>query len=178
MNKYSPIWSQIVDSSLWCEEDYVVKIFLTMIAKKDLDDVVRGNAFNISNWAHKTEEETLKALKILSSPDKRRIEPQLFEGRRVQKVADGWLVLNGAYYREMMSKATRREYKKNKQQEYRERDASDPKRKAYQAETRQLGKKLQEIHKLKAPELGVNGNPTPEEVAEMDAKYRSAVMPQ
>ena len=119
MNRYSPLWSQVVDSSLWCEPDHVVKVFLTMIAKKDMDEIVRGSAFNISQWAKKTEEETLDALKILSSPDKKRLEPQPFEGRRIQKVPEGWLVLNGAYYRKMMGEAYRREYKRVKQAEYR-----------------------------------------------------------
>lgn len=96
-----------------------MKIFLTMIAKKDLDDVVRGSAFNIAQWAKKTEAETIEALKILSSPDTKRIEPQPYEGRRIEKVEEGWLVLNGALYRKMMGLATRREYKRVKQAEYR-----------------------------------------------------------
>ena len=116
MNRYSPIWSQIVDSSLWLLPDYVVKIFITMIAKKDMDDVVRGSAFNIAQWAKKTEKETIEALKILSSPDRERIEKQPYDGRRIEKVTDGWLVLNGAYYRSLMSKATRREYKRVKEE--------------------------------------------------------------
>ena len=119
MNRYSPIWSQIADSSLWCESDVVVKVFLTLIAKKDMDDVVRGSAFNIACWSKKTEAEVIEALKVLSSPDTRRLEPQPFEGRRIEKVSDGWLVLNGAKYRQMMSQATRREYKRVKQAEYR-----------------------------------------------------------
>lgn len=126
MNRYSPLWSQVVDSSLWREPDCVVKVFLTMIAKKDLDDVVRGTAFNISCWACKTEAETLEALKVLSSPDTKRIEPQPFDGRRIEKVEGGWLVLNGAHYRQMMGLATRREYKRKKQQEYRDRMKSTP----------------------------------------------------
>lgn len=124
MNRYSPIWSQITDSSLWCEDDVVVKVFLTMLAKKDMDDVVRGSAFNIASWAKKTEAEVLAALKVLSSPDTRRLEPQPFEGRRIERVSDGWLVLNGARYRQMMSKATRLEYKRVKQAEYRLRNGT------------------------------------------------------
>jgi hypothetical protein len=86
MDFYTPIFSKIVDSSLWSEPDYVVKVFLTMLAKKDKDFVVRGNAYNISQWAKKTEEETIKALKILAAPDTQRIEKQPFEGRRIEKV--------------------------------------------------------------------------------------------
>lgn len=119
MNTYSPLWSKVVDSSLWCEPDFVVKVFLTMLAKKDADDVVRGSAFNIAQWAKKSEKEVLDALVILSSPDTRRIEPQPNEGRRIKKAQDGWLVLNGQYYRKMMREANRREYQRQKQAEYR-----------------------------------------------------------
>lgn len=101
-----------MDSSLWCEPDFVVKVFLTMIAKKDLDDIVRGSAFNIAQWAKKTEAEVLEALKILAAPDTKRIEPQPFDGRRIRRVPDGWLVLNGSKYRQMMSSESRREYRR------------------------------------------------------------------
>lgn len=102
MDTWAPIFSKIVDSSLWLEPDYVVKVFLTMLAKKDADFVVRGNAFNIAQWARKSEKEVLDALKILSSPDKRRLEKQAHDGRRIERVEDGWLILNGKYYRDLM----------------------------------------------------------------------------
>lgn len=122
MNTWAPLFSKIVDSSLWCEPDYVVKVFITMLAKKDADHIVRGNAFNIASWSRKTEKEVLEALRILSSPDKRRLEPQPFDGRRIERVDDGWLVLNGQAYQDMMRGINRRQYKTLKQQEYRDRD--------------------------------------------------------
>jgi len=88
----------------------VVKVFLTMLAKKDGDHVLRANAFMIGEWAKKSEAEVLAALKILASPDTKRIEPQPYEGRRIQKVEDGWLILNGEYYRELVKKANRQAY--------------------------------------------------------------------
>lgn len=112
MHTFAPLFNTVVDSSLWLEPDYVVKIFLTMLAKKDHDHVVRGTAFNISVWAKKTEQEVLDALKILSSPDTKRIEKQAFEGRRVERVEDGWLVLNGAVYRELMVQSNERARKR------------------------------------------------------------------
>ena len=72
MDTFVPLFSKLVDSSLWDEPDHVVKVFLTMLA-----------------------------LKVLSSPDKKRLEPQPHQGRRIAKVEDGWLVLNGATYRKM-----------------------------------------------------------------------------
>ena len=108
-----------MDSSLWSESDLVVKVFVTMLAKKDLDDIVRGSAFQIGKWANKTEVEVMEALAVLATPDTKRVEPQPFDGRRIEKVEDGWLVLNGEKYRKEMMVANIREYKKLKQREYR-----------------------------------------------------------
>jgi hypothetical protein len=119
MERYTPIFSRIVDSSLWIEQDYVVKIFLTMLAKKDSDEIVRGSAFNIASWAKKSEQEVLDALKILSSPDTKRLEPQPFEGRRIEKVEDGWLLLNGEKYQKEMQKINARRRKTEQQAQYR-----------------------------------------------------------
>jgi hypothetical protein len=119
MINYVPIFSKIVDSSLWRESDCVVKVFLTMLAKKDGDHVVRATAFMIGEWAKKSEREVLAALKILSSPDTKRIEPQPYEGRRIQKVEDGWLILNGQHYRDLVRKANRQAYQAKWQAEKR-----------------------------------------------------------
>lgn len=93
----------IVNSSLWHEPDYVVKVFITMMALKDSDHIVRLNAFQLADMAKKTEVEVLDALKVLSSPDTKRKEPQEFEGRRIKAVEEGWLILNGEKYRDMLS---------------------------------------------------------------------------
>jgi hypothetical protein len=116
MNTWTPLWSKIVDSSLWVEPYYVRVLFLTMMALKDRDDVVRYSAFALAKRANMSEQEVLDGLEILSEPDRKRIEPQANEGRRIEKVADGWLVLNGAYYRKLI----KREYNARKQRDYRE----------------------------------------------------------
>lgn len=83
------------------------KIFITLLALKDRDHVVRMNAYQIGEMAKKSEGDVIKALEVLSNPDKRRLEPQPFEGRRIKKVEDGWLILNGDKYQQMMSAAKR-----------------------------------------------------------------------
>lgn len=122
MDFYTPLFSKIVDSSIWDEPDFVVKVYLTMLAKKDRDQIVRGTAYHISRWARKTEAETLEALKILASPDTKRLEPQPHQGRRIERVEDGWLILNGKYYQDLMASVNRRAYKANKEKERRERE--------------------------------------------------------
>ncbi len=119
MDTWTPLFSKIVDSSVWSESDNVVKVFLTMLALKDADQIVRYNAFAIAQRAHKTEAEVLEALAVLSAPDKKRIEPQPYEGRRIERTEDGWILLNGQYYEDLMRTINRRAYKAAKQREYR-----------------------------------------------------------
>lgn len=121
MSNWCPLWSMIVDSSLWTEPDHVCKVFLTMLALKDADQIVRMSAYQLAHRSHKTEAEVLDALKVLSSPDKKRLEPQEFEGRRIEKTKEGWwLVLNGVKYREMIRSISRKEYKTKWMREFRQ----------------------------------------------------------
>lgn len=124
MNTFAPIFSKIVDSSLWSEPDFVCKAFLTLIAIKDSDHVARINAFALGRkcWPlepDKAEKQAIEALKILQAPDKKRIEPQPHDGRRITKVDDGYLVLNGQFYEDMMRETSRKVYKARKEREYR-----------------------------------------------------------
>lgn len=124
MNGWTPIFDIIVDSSLWLEPDYVIKVYLTMLAKKDRWHLVHASAFNIAQWAKKTEAEVLDALKILASPDTKRIEPQEFDGRRIEKQADGsWLILNGEKYRKMVQEVKNRDYRTQWQRDARAKEA-------------------------------------------------------
>jgi hypothetical protein len=109
---------------LWEEPDWVVKVFLTMLAVKDADQVVRVNAYGLGRkcWPRDdgAEARVLEALKVLSSPDKRRLEPQPHEGRRIEKVAEGWFILNGQTYEDMMRKINRKAYQAEWQAGYRQ----------------------------------------------------------
>lgn len=108
MDTFTPIWSQIVTSSVWSEPYYVRVLWLTMLAVKDRDYVVRKTAFALSRLANMSEQEVLDGLKVLSGPDTKRIEPQPNEGRRIERVEDGWLILNGKVYQDEMTKLFRR----------------------------------------------------------------------
>lgn len=126
MNHWAPLWSMIVDSSLWDESDLVVKVFMTMLALKDSDHIVRRNAYQLAKDARKTEIEVLEALKILAAPDTKRVEKQQFDGRRIQAVEEGWLILNGEKYRALLSKEMQRARNRRAQANYRARINSQP----------------------------------------------------
>lgn len=108
MNTWTPLWSSTVDSTLWEEPPHVRLMFLTMLMLRDPDHVVRlplrvlskkANLDSDRDKAYKLAEE---ALIVLKSPDKRSPEKQGFEGRRIEAVEDGWLILNGAKYLQQM----------------------------------------------------------------------------
>lgn len=119
---WAPLWSGIVESSLWDEPDYIIKVFITMMALKDADHVYRGNVYNLSKRTGKTQEEVLNAIKVLSAPDTRRQDHQDFEGRRVEAVEEGWLILNGEKYRQKVSREMKLARDRKSQAAYRERN--------------------------------------------------------
>lgn len=121
MSSWTPLWSQAVESSLWDEPDAVVKVFLTMMALKDEDHVCRYDAYALARKSRKTEVEVLEILKILASPDTKKLTPQPFEGRRIQAVEGGWLILNGEKYREMVQREMKRRRDARAARAYRER---------------------------------------------------------
>lgn len=123
---FSPLWSAIVESSIWAESDETRIVFITMLARKDSDHVYRGNAYRLGRLAFpnddglKAEKKALEALKVLSSPDRGRSEPQPHEGRRIQKAEDGWLILNGEVYREKMREEMKKARNRRSQRNWRD----------------------------------------------------------
>lgn len=111
MNTWTPLWSSIIESSVWREPYHVRLLWLTMLAVKDSDHVVRSDSYKLSIKANLSEGEVLEALEILKAPDRRRISKQEFDGRRIEEVEEGWLILNGDKYRKMMSKLAERNRK-------------------------------------------------------------------
>jgi hypothetical protein len=109
----------IIDSSVWMEPFPVRVLWISLFALKDKDFIVRKTAFQISKRANMSEQEVLDGLVVLGSPDSKRIEPQPHEGRRIMKVEDGWLILNGSKFRKLIGEAKRKGYKAMKQREYR-----------------------------------------------------------
>lgn len=123
MNNYTPIFENIVDSSLWEEPYYVRVLFLSMLALKDRDHVVRADVYRLKKRANMKEEEVIEGLKRLEAPDRKR-PGQLFEGRRIEKVEDGYLILNGDKYQKLMREANRRAANAKAQAAFRARQAA------------------------------------------------------
>lgn len=105
----------------------MVKVFVTMLAAKDSDHICRLDAYRIGKKCHISEVEVLEILKVLASPDTRRVGPQEHEGRRIQAVEDGWFILNGEKYRQMVSDEMRKARLRRAQASFRERQKKEQK---------------------------------------------------
>jgi hypothetical protein len=123
MSGYTKLFASILDSTIWSLSKESRLLWITMLVKKNRNQIVEASVPGLANAARLTLEETEESLRELSSPDKYSRTKE-YEGRRIQEVSGGWLVLNGEKYRDMLSLEERREYKRKKQQEYRDKQAA------------------------------------------------------
>lgn len=114
---YSKLFSEIVMSTIWREPDHVRILWVTMLALKDRWHKVNASIPGLADAARITLDQCNEALFKLSSPDPYS-RTKTNEGRRIQAIDGGWLVINGEVYRNKMSLDERREYNRLKQKEY------------------------------------------------------------
>jgi hypothetical protein len=107
---YTKIFEKILDSSIWLETDSTLRVWLTMLVSMDEDGFCAfACEANLARRANVKPSLLGKALEILSSPDLQSSDPSN-EGRRIERVPGGWMVLNAVKYRKM---ATREDSKNN-----------------------------------------------------------------
>ncbi len=118
---YTKLFRDLVFSTIWRREDDATRlVWITMLALRDGDHVVRVNIVGLSDLARVSDEDCRKSIEILQMPDPNGLE-QEYEGRRIERVADGWLILNGEKYRQKESTMNRQAYNALKQRESRAR---------------------------------------------------------
>lgn len=123
MAGYTKLFSELVASSIWDEDDKTRIVWITMLALKDRAHFVRGTLKYLALAARMSDQECKKALDTLSAPDPQSRTTD-HEGRRIKVVPGGWEILNGEKYSKMLSLAERQEYNRQKQAEYRKRNKS------------------------------------------------------
>lgn len=121
MSGYVKLFGSILDSTVWQEDKATRLVWITMLATQDKEYVVSSSIPGLARRAGVEVEECREALRCLMSPDPDS-RTKDYEGRRIAEVDGGWKVLNGEKYYRKLSKEERREYKTNKQAEYRERE--------------------------------------------------------
>ena len=97
---FTKLDSGIVDSSLWSEPPTVRVLWITLLAKCDSTGHVRAVRDAIKRAANIPDKEFEEAMICLESADPSSRSSE-FDGRRIQKVEGGWLILNYLKYREL-----------------------------------------------------------------------------
>ena len=102
---YNKLFTKILDSSIWLQSDQTVRVWITLLAAMDEDGFTPfATVANLANRAHVSLEATRAAVAYLEGPDECSGNPAN-DGRRIERVDGGWLVLNAAAHREMVTRS-------------------------------------------------------------------------
>lgn len=102
MAGYAKLFSDIVDSSIWDEDPFTRVVWVTLLALSDQDGFVRGSPGWLAAKARVSLEQCISALEKFKAPDPSSRTAD-FEGRRVEQLEDGWLILNYVRFRDRLS---------------------------------------------------------------------------
>jgi len=101
---YNKLFTKILDSSIWLEPETTRIVWLTFIAVMDEDGFAQFAS--VANLAHRARvglEACEKAVETLQSPDINSSDPD-HEGRRIERVNGGWMILNSDKYRDIVTR--------------------------------------------------------------------------
>lgn len=122
---YNKLFTKILDSSIWLEPTATRIVWLTLIAAMDENGFAQFAS--IANLAHRAVlpvDDSEKAVKTLEAPDANSSDPE-FEGRRIERVPGGWMILNADKYRELVTRAIIQEQTRKRVAEHRKRNRND-----------------------------------------------------
>lgn len=117
---YNKIFTKILDSSIWLEPTPTRVIWLTFIAA--MDETGFAQFAGIANLAHRARvaiQEAQEAVECLQAPDGDSSDPE-HDGRRIERVPGGWMILNAPKYREIVTRAVSQEQTRLRVNRYRE----------------------------------------------------------
>jgi len=116
---YTKLFHSIITSTIWTEDDATRIVWITLLAMADRNGEVQGSVPGLARIAGVPVESCRSAIeKFLSpDPDSRTIDD---EGRRIQVIDGGWVLLNFEKYRQMASDEDRRVKAAERQQRARD----------------------------------------------------------
>lgn len=116
---YNKLFTKILDSSIWLESMATRITWVTLLAAMDEDGFCAfASPANLAHRAVISLEEAQEALRVLEAPDPNSSDPD-HEGRRLERVPGGWIVLNAEKYRMMATRAVARERTKERVRRHR-----------------------------------------------------------
>lgn len=117
-NMFTKLFSSIIYSSIWQEEDPIRLVWITLLALADSRGYVFASVPGLAAAARVPVEDLVLALEKFTAPDALSSSDE-YQGRRIEKVDGGWRLLNYEKYRSMRSSEARREQNREAQRRYR-----------------------------------------------------------
>src|SRR5215469_9906814 len=105
---YTKLFSRILDSTIWREDDKTRILWITLLALADKDGIVYCTIPGLADRARITIPECEAGLAKFQEPDPYSWSKEC-EGRRIQVVDGGWFLINHAKYRALLSYEEKRE---------------------------------------------------------------------
>lgn len=106
---FNKLFTKILDSSIWLEPTSTRIVWITLLAAMDQDGYAHFSAIeNLASRARVTPAEAEAAVECFLRPDANSGNPAN-DGRRVERVPGGFLILNAQAHRDLMSREVMRE---------------------------------------------------------------------
>jgi hypothetical protein len=117
VNHFVKIYGSIIRSTVWQTKPHIKLTWLTMLILADSEGRVEGSIPGLAATTGVSIEQVEEALECFRSPDKySRTKDN--DGRRIEDIRGGWLVLNHNLYRDMRTETQQKQA--SRQQKYRE----------------------------------------------------------
>lgn len=105
---FTKLFSSILESTIWFEDDSTRLVWVTMLAMADQHGYVGASVLGLAARARVTPEQAEAALRKFLAPDPHSRSKQ-HEGRRIEVVERGWVLLNYRRFRDARDQERRRE---------------------------------------------------------------------
>jgi hypothetical protein len=118
---YNKLLTKILDTPIWLEDSDTRIVWITLLAVIDEDGFCRfASPTNIARRARVSPAAAVAALKKFEGPDPLAPEDEN-EGRRIERVAGGYIFLNAVKHREQLTREVTRKQNAERARRYRER---------------------------------------------------------
>ena len=124
MKTYTKLFSSIVTSTIWMEDDQTRIVWITMLAIADKNGEIHASIPGLARIAAVPVEGVERAIRKFLGPDPHS-RTKDDDGRRIEPIDGGWILLNHAKYRRMASKDERAEANAVRQKRFRNRIKSN-----------------------------------------------------
>lgn len=117
---YNKLFTKILDSSIWLEKNTTRIVWLTLIAAMDEDGFCQfASSANLAHRAIVDPKECDEAIKCLESEDPNSSDKE-HDGKRIERVPGGWMVLNSAKYKDLVTREISKERTRERVRRHRE----------------------------------------------------------